>query len=72
MGAEPSDCDTKAEDELSTEFEDIARITALDLSHELSVLGLIAANIGIIHIIIIGKPIRIERMARKHILCSIQ
>ena len=46
MGAEQSDRDMKAEDELSTEFEDIARITALDLSHELSVLGLMAANIG--------------------------
>lgn len=51
----------KAEDELSTEFEDIARITALDLSHELSVLGLMAANIGTYIHTIIGKPIPIYR-----------
>ena len=41
------DCEVKSDDEMSTDKdEDIAEIIAMDLSHELSIFGLMAANIG--------------------------
>ena len=46
-GVKTHDCEVKYDDERSTDEDgDIAEIIAMDLSHELSIFGLMAANIG--------------------------
>ena len=44
MAEAEKECEMKSDDESST--EDIAEMIVLDLGHELSILGLMAANIG--------------------------